>query len=168
MTAKSCKISLRIGGAAVTIVLVVLAARGQSASGPASQTPKLAEQQFKNIKVLKGIPADQLIPAMQFIAASLGVECEFCHVHEGRGMAFDKDDKKQKVRIISTESAKSPVTHVTVAPPTRSRRRSSAPIYPRQKAPTKSPVKLNPPFRLLISFLPNTYPPQAGPTLFER
>ena len=97
MTAKSCKISLRIGGAAVTIVLVVLAARGQSASGPASQTPKLAEQPFKNIKVLKGIPADQLIPAMQFIAASLGVECEFCHVHEGRGMAFDKDDKKQKV-----------------------------------------------------------------------
>jgi len=29
---------------------------------------------------LKGIPADQLIPAMQFITASLGVECEFCHV----------------------------------------------------------------------------------------
>ena len=42
--------------------------------------------------MLKGIPADQLIPAMQFITASLGVECQFCHV-EG---AFEKDDKKPK------------------------------------------------------------------------
>jgi hypothetical protein len=28
---------------------------------------KLAEEQFKNIQALKGIPADQLIPAMQSI-----------------------------------------------------------------------------------------------------
>ena len=54
--------------------------------------PKKTEEQFKNIQVLKGIPADQLIPAMQFITASLGVECQFCHV-EG---AFEKDDKKPK------------------------------------------------------------------------
>jgi photosynthetic reaction center cytochrome c subunit len=46
--------------------------------------------------VLKGIPADQLIPAMEFITASLGVECEFCHVRKERGLAFDKDDKKPK------------------------------------------------------------------------
>src|SRR6516164_9583771 len=47
---------------------------------PSSDQPKTAEQQFKNIQVLKNIPADQLIPSMQFIAASLGVDCEFCHV----------------------------------------------------------------------------------------
>jgi photosynthetic reaction center cytochrome c subunit len=58
----------------------------------ASDAPKTAEQQFKNIQVLKGIPADQLIPTMQFIAASLGVECEFCHVEH----QMDKDDKKEK------------------------------------------------------------------------
>jgi len=52
-----------------------------------------AEQHFKNIQVLKNIPADQLIPSMQFIAASLGVECEFCHVEH----AMDKDDKKTKL-----------------------------------------------------------------------
>jgi photosynthetic reaction center cytochrome c subunit len=52
-----------------------------------------AEQHFKNIQVLKNIPADQLIPAMQFIAASLGVECEFCHVEH----ANEKDDKKTKL-----------------------------------------------------------------------
>ncbi len=59
----------------------------------ASAGPKLAEEEFKNIQALKGIPADQVIPSMQFIAASLGVECEFCHVAH----ANEKDDKKPKV-----------------------------------------------------------------------
>jgi len=57
-----------------------------------AQGQKTTDQQFKNIQVLKGIPADQLIPAMQFITASLGVECDFCHVQG----AFEKDDKKTK------------------------------------------------------------------------
>jgi photosynthetic reaction center cytochrome c subunit len=60
---------------------------GQKAAGQ-----KLAEEQFKNIQVLKGIPADQLIPAMQFISTSLGVDCEYCHDHQ----AMDSDDKKPK------------------------------------------------------------------------
>jgi photosynthetic reaction center cytochrome c subunit len=67
-------------------------AAAQLQTTPAAEAHKTAEQQFKNIQVLKDIPADQLIPAMQFINASLGVECEFCHVeHE-----MQKDDKKEK------------------------------------------------------------------------
>jgi len=58
----------------------------------ASPGPKKAEEQFKNIQTLKGVPADQIFPTMQFIAASLGVECDFCHVQN----AFEKDDKKPK------------------------------------------------------------------------
>jgi photosynthetic reaction center cytochrome c subunit len=54
--------------------------------------PKTAEQVFKNITQLKGTPADQLQPAMQFISASLGVDCAFCHV-QGQ---FDSDDKPTK------------------------------------------------------------------------
>ena len=50
------------------------------------------ESTYKNIQVLKGIPADQLIPSMQFMSSSLGVHCNHCHV-EG---AFEKDDKKAK------------------------------------------------------------------------
>jgi photosynthetic reaction center cytochrome c subunit len=53
---------------------------------------KATQPGFKNLQVLKDIPPDQLIPAMQFISASLGVECEFCHVRD----AFDKDDKQSK------------------------------------------------------------------------
>jgi photosynthetic reaction center cytochrome c subunit len=57
-----------------------------------SGSAKTAEQAYKNIEVLKGVPAGQVIPAMQFITASLGVECTFCHV-EGH---FEKDDKEPK------------------------------------------------------------------------
>jgi photosynthetic reaction center cytochrome c subunit len=67
------------------------------AQTPAGGPPKLAEQQFKNIKVLKGVPAEQVFPAMQFITVSLGVDCEYCHVRDGRQMVFDKDDKKPKL-----------------------------------------------------------------------
>jgi photosynthetic reaction center cytochrome c subunit len=75
--------------------IVMGKAKAQSGGTPAgagAAGPKKAEEQFKNIQVLQGIPADQLIPGMQFITASLGVECPFCHV-EG---AFEKDDKKPK------------------------------------------------------------------------
>jgi len=64
----------------------------QTATPPTSMAGKTAVQQFKNIQVLKDIPADQLIPTMQFISGSLGVDCEFCHV----GHQMDKDDKKEK------------------------------------------------------------------------
>ena len=53
---------------------------------------KTAAQQFKNVQVLKDIPAGQIIPTMQFMAGALGVDCEFCHVER----AMDKDDKKEK------------------------------------------------------------------------
>jgi len=51
-----------------------------------------AETVFKNIQVLKGIPSDQVVPAMRLITASLGVGCSYCHVPDH----FDRDDKKPK------------------------------------------------------------------------
>jgi photosynthetic reaction center cytochrome c subunit len=78
---------------ALAVVGGVMLGGARAQSGPPAAGPKKAEEQFKNIQVLKGIPADQLVPGMQFITASLGAECQFCHV-EG---AFEKDDKKQKV-----------------------------------------------------------------------
>ena len=69
---------------ALSTGLAIAGAKAQSGAAPQSPAaPKLAEDQFKNIKVLKGVPADQIFPSMQFITASLGVECEYCHVREG-------------------------------------------------------------------------------------
>jgi outer membrane lipoprotein-sorting protein len=53
---------------------------------------KTAEQVYKNIAELKGMPADQLDPTMRFISASLGVQCTFCHVRD----KDELDDKKPK------------------------------------------------------------------------
>ena len=84
------------GGITLALAMLLAGARAQSGSPQApagAATPKLAEEQFKNIQALKGIPAEQIIPSMQFIAASLGVECDYCHVHG----SMEKDDKKPKV-----------------------------------------------------------------------
>src|SRR5204863_6620417 len=83
--------SLRVGATAAALLLTNFVA-GQTASSQPPARPKLTEETFKNIKVLKGLPSDQLIPSMQFISYPLGVECSFCHA-EG---AFEKDDKKPK------------------------------------------------------------------------
>jgi photosynthetic reaction center cytochrome c subunit len=83
-------------GLALSMGLAIAGATAQS-NPQQSPAPKLAEEQFKNIKVLKGVPADLVFPSMQFITASLGVECEYCHVRGDKGLEFDKDDKKTKV-----------------------------------------------------------------------
>lgn len=94
----------RIGprlGAGLAAVLLLGIARTGDAQGPPvhggqgtgpSVAGKTAGEAFKNVRVLADIPADQLVPTMQFIAASLGVECNFCHVQG----AFEKDDHKEK------------------------------------------------------------------------
>jgi len=64
---------------------------GQSAQPQATKT---AAEAFKNIKVLKDIPSYELIPTMEFISASLGVHCDYCHVEHH----FDEDTKKPKRR----------------------------------------------------------------------
>lgn len=66
------------------------ASSGQAAAGAAVET---AAEHYKNIQVLKDIPAYQLTSTMDFIAASLGVQCEFCHVDDAK----DKDDKANKL-----------------------------------------------------------------------
>ena len=87
---------LAVYGISLLMLLAFASASAQSdapKSPSAAPKPKLAEDEYKNIQALKGIPADQLIPSMQFIAASLGVECEYCHVTH----ANEKDDKKTKL-----------------------------------------------------------------------
>jgi photosynthetic reaction center cytochrome c subunit len=82
-------------GTTFTMVFVFAAAavNAQSARPPEPASgSRTTEEAYKNIQVLKGRPADQLIPAMQFIANSLGVECDYCHTPG----AFEKDDKKPK------------------------------------------------------------------------
>src|SRR2546428_2368225 len=61
-----------------------------------AQGEKTIEQTRKNIKVLNGIPESQLIPMMNFFAASLGVRCNFCHVNNAGQWDYPADTKPEK------------------------------------------------------------------------
>jgi hypothetical protein len=76
--------------------------RGAAAQGP-RQGDRPVEQTRKNIQVLKGLPESRLFPEMNFIAASLGVQCGFCHVSRGRDpqtgqthWAWESDEQEHK------------------------------------------------------------------------
>jgi photosynthetic reaction center cytochrome c subunit len=75
-----------------TVAFAPLALAQHSLDGPAPES-KTAEQVYKNITQLKSTPAEQLMPAMQVISSSLGVECSFCHV-AGKAELDDKPAKK--------------------------------------------------------------------------
>ena len=62
-----------------------------------------AEDQFKNIQSFKGTPAADVLPAMQFMAASLGVQCNFCHV-QGDNASDEKGEKKTARAMISMQN----------------------------------------------------------------
>jgi hypothetical protein len=60
------------------------------------QEEKPAEQIFKNIQMLKGLPGSQLFSVMQLMSVSLGVKCDHCHVKTGSTWEWEKDDKQDK------------------------------------------------------------------------
>jgi photosynthetic reaction center cytochrome c subunit len=87
------RVWMKVGIALTLLARVADPSIAQTASAnQSSPKGKSAAEAYQNIQVLKEIPANQLIPAMQFITYSLGVECSYCHV-EG---ALEKDDKKAK------------------------------------------------------------------------
>lgn len=59
---------------------------------PAASREKRTEQEYKNIQVLKGLPADRLTSIMFAFKNSLGVDCTYCHIKN----EFEKDDKPAK------------------------------------------------------------------------
>ena len=58
----------------------------------AEKDKRPSQEAFKNIQVLKGVPAGRWMMIMTMFSKSLGVDCTYCHV-EG---AFEKDDKPTK------------------------------------------------------------------------
>jgi hypothetical protein len=66
--------------------------RQPDGSWEAPQPPQPAEQVYKNIQVMKGVPAPRLMSVMTLFTKWLGVECNYCHVPN----EFEKDDKPAK------------------------------------------------------------------------
>jgi len=97
--------SLKKVGIAAALILGSVSLAAAQGPNPADLAGKTAEQAFKNIQVLKGIPADQVFPTMRFIRDSLGgVSCQFCHAGDDR--ASDEKPTKQMARkMIAMELA---------------------------------------------------------------
>jgi photosynthetic reaction center cytochrome c subunit len=90
------KFSCAVAGIAVAALVLggrPTALRAQATQAAQAPAQKTAGEAYMNIQVLKDIPSDQLIPAMQYITAALGVECDYCHDTKH----FDSDDKPHKV-----------------------------------------------------------------------
>lgn len=59
----------------------------------AGQENKPAEEVFKNIQILKGMPAERLLKVMELgYSRSLGVNCTHCHIVD----QWEKEDKTTK------------------------------------------------------------------------
>src|SRR6266705_1084684 len=59
-----------------------------------------AEVVFKDIKVMQGTAADQLIPTMQFFEASLGVTCNHCHAADRVASTPMKETARQMISMV--------------------------------------------------------------------
>ncbi len=70
-------------------------AHGQAA---AEAKVPLAEEVFKNIQVLKGIPVDEFMSTMGIFSAALGMSCENCHAADDRDWANYAGDNTPKKR----------------------------------------------------------------------
>lgn len=92
----------------------ILAATGIAVAGLiggriAAQTapqdkPLLAEQVFKNVQVLRGIPVDDFLGTMGIMAAALQYDCSDCHVAAGTEKVDWAADtpRKQMARVMVT------------------------------------------------------------------
>ncbi|HEX6718872.1 MAG TPA: c-type cytochrome [Pyrinomonadaceae bacterium] len=94
---RSAKLSLIILMCALPFGLVVT-------NQTQAQSDPPVEQTHKNIQVLKGLRDSQLFSVMNFVATSLGVRCDHCHVKNGKNPTtgadnwiWESDDKPKKL-----------------------------------------------------------------------
>ena len=84
------------GEKAASSLIPTLPQQAQQPAVTAAQQDKPTEQVQKNIKVLTGLPQWQLIPVMNYMAASMGRRCNFCHVNNAGQWDYASDEKQEK------------------------------------------------------------------------
>ena len=64
-----------------------------------AQRPPVAEDVFKNVQVLKGIPVDEFMNTMGVFSAALGMSCEDCHASNDANWANYALDTSPRKRV---------------------------------------------------------------------
>src|SRR6266545_6369518 len=82
-------------------------AAGQAGQPAPSQRAPLAEEVFKNVQVLRGIPVNEFMGTMGIFSAALGMSCEDCHRSGDSSWANYAADspRKQMARAMVTMMA---------------------------------------------------------------
>ncbi len=87
----------------LTCLLVAASANGQVASSRTDEKPLMAEDVFKNVQVLKGIPVKEFLNTMGFFSAATNLNCIDCHSPQSEsleGYAIDTPRKQTARRMI--------------------------------------------------------------------
>lgn len=93
MNVKSPKALFRV------LVLALIVGLAGAASITAQQPgPQPAEQFYKNIKVLQGMPSHLMQPTMQLMEIALGVHCVYCHDPDNTKREVDNKPQKEIAR----------------------------------------------------------------------
>jgi hypothetical protein len=95
-----------LSASATALVWLACVALACGQAAPAAKPP-MAEDVFKNIQVLKGIPPDEFMGTMSVFSAALGESCETCHDGSGgwASYALDTVPKKRTARRMVTMMA---------------------------------------------------------------
>jgi outer membrane lipoprotein-sorting protein len=111
MTQRSKQSIVGVAALVVAWVSAVVITSGQAAPTPAM--PPMAEQVFKNVQVLKGIPVNEFMGTMGVFSAALGMSCEDCHAAGDADWSVYATDspRKQMARVMVTMMATINKTH---------------------------------------------------------
>ena len=88
---------------ALVCVRVAASADDQNAASRTEEKPLLAEDVFKNVQVLKGIPVKEFMNTMGFFSAATNLNCVDCHSPQSEsldGYAIDTPRKQMARRMI--------------------------------------------------------------------
>src|SRR2546423_14849678 len=87
----------------LSIVSIGIVVFTRTSSAQTQQVDKPIEQTRKNIQVLKGLRESELYRVMNFMAVSIGQQCNFCHVINGKDpktgqnkWVWESDEKPEK------------------------------------------------------------------------
>ena len=157
-----------------------LCAQAPAAGGPPPQPltaeamkGKTAGEFYKNVKVLKDIPAANLHNSMVYITVALGVGCGYCHALP----KFDSDDKREK-NVARSMMSMTMALNATVFDGKRevtcytchrgASKGAPTPVFPGEKSPTEqTAAEIFPPLALrnITSLDPGMSPSKAPATV---
>src|SRR2546426_12552649 len=95
--------TLPVLGPILICLLAAISANGQAARPTNVEKPLMAEDVFKNVQLLKGIPVKEFMNTMGFFSAATNLNCIDCHSPQNdslEGYAIDTPRKQTARRMV--------------------------------------------------------------------